>query len=220
VLPRIRVNASQSETPPIAVITVTTTSRMASTLAGPRSGRYGDGPHPVGVGCSGAMSSTILPSGDAGGTRRREDPGSGVQQPSSHYAPVSDLQDIPERPAGRRLSGSAGAGMLRRMASLVDRLLPDELWKRIQPLLPPPPPRPPLDDRTYRSLAWRVAAAPDPLRALLAAVLCLGHAGLLGHLLHGAAAAANGDAPEAPQSRPVANRSAMKALAEMEVVPA
>jgi transposase len=26
------------------------------------------------------------------------------------------------------------------MTSLVDRLLPDELWQRIQPLLPPPPP--------------------------------------------------------------------------------
>ncbi len=28
------------------------------------------------------------------------------------------------------------------MTSLVDRLLPDELWQRIQPLLPAPPPRP------------------------------------------------------------------------------
>ena len=28
------------------------------------------------------------------------------------------------------------------MTSLVDRLLPDELWQRIQPLLPPPPARP------------------------------------------------------------------------------
>jgi hypothetical protein len=28
------------------------------------------------------------------------------------------------------------------MASLVDRLLPEELWQRIQPLLPSPPPRP------------------------------------------------------------------------------
>jgi transposase len=28
------------------------------------------------------------------------------------------------------------------MTSLVDRLLPDALWQRIQPLLPPPPPRP------------------------------------------------------------------------------
>jgi transposase len=28
------------------------------------------------------------------------------------------------------------------MTSLVDRLLPEELWQRIQPLLPPPPPRP------------------------------------------------------------------------------
>jgi transposase len=32
--------------------------------------------------------------------------------------------------------------MLRVMTSLVDRLLPEELWQRIQPLLPPPPPRP------------------------------------------------------------------------------
>jgi transposase len=32
--------------------------------------------------------------------------------------------------------------MLRDMTSLVDRLLPDGLWQRIQPLLPPPPPRP------------------------------------------------------------------------------
>jgi transposase len=28
------------------------------------------------------------------------------------------------------------------MTSLVDRLLPEELWQRIQPLLPPAPPRP------------------------------------------------------------------------------
>jgi transposase len=28
------------------------------------------------------------------------------------------------------------------MTSLLDRLLPDELWQRIQPLLPAPPPRP------------------------------------------------------------------------------
>ena len=28
------------------------------------------------------------------------------------------------------------------MTSLVDRLLPDALWQRIQPLLPAPPPRP------------------------------------------------------------------------------
>jgi len=28
------------------------------------------------------------------------------------------------------------------MTSLVDRLLPDELWQRVQPLLPPPRPRP------------------------------------------------------------------------------
>jgi transposase len=32
--------------------------------------------------------------------------------------------------------------MLWRMSCLVDRLLPDALWRRIQPLLPPPPPRP------------------------------------------------------------------------------
>jgi transposase len=32
--------------------------------------------------------------------------------------------------------------MLSGMTSLVDRLLPDELWQRIQPLLPSPPPRP------------------------------------------------------------------------------
>ena len=32
--------------------------------------------------------------------------------------------------------------MLPVMTSLVDRLLPDGLWQRIQPLLPPPPPRP------------------------------------------------------------------------------
>ncbi len=32
--------------------------------------------------------------------------------------------------------------MLPRMTGLVDRLLPDELWRRVQPLLPPPPPRP------------------------------------------------------------------------------
>lgn len=35
-----------------------------------------------------------------------------------------------------------GAGMLPPMTSLVDRLLPEDLWQRIQPLLPPPPPRP------------------------------------------------------------------------------
>src|SRR5215218_4630700 len=35
-----------------------------------------------------------------------------------------------------------GAGMLPAMTSLVDRLLPEDLWQRIQPLLPPPPPRP------------------------------------------------------------------------------
>ena len=32
--------------------------------------------------------------------------------------------------------------MLPVMTSLVDRLLPDQLWQRIQPLLPPTPPRP------------------------------------------------------------------------------
>jgi transposase len=32
--------------------------------------------------------------------------------------------------------------MLPAMTSLVDRLLPDGLWQRMQPLLPPPPPRP------------------------------------------------------------------------------
>jgi transposase len=32
--------------------------------------------------------------------------------------------------------------MLSAMTSLVDRLLPDALWQRIQPLLPGPPPRP------------------------------------------------------------------------------
>src|SRR5918995_6742024 len=32
--------------------------------------------------------------------------------------------------------------MLPVMTSLVDRLLPDGLWQRIQPLLPAPPPRP------------------------------------------------------------------------------
>ena len=35
-----------------------------------------------------------------------------------------------------------GAGMLPAMTSLVDRLLPEALWQRIQPLLLPPPPRP------------------------------------------------------------------------------
>jgi hypothetical protein len=35
----------------------------------------------------------------------------------------------------------AAAGMLSGMTSLVNRL-PDGLWQRIQPLLPPPPPRP------------------------------------------------------------------------------
>jgi transposase len=40
------------------------------------------------------------------------------------------------------LEVGAGAGMLRRMTSLVDRLLPEALWQRIRPLLPPPPPRP------------------------------------------------------------------------------
>jgi transposase len=34
-----------------------------------------------------------------------------------------------------------GAGMLPAMTSLVDRLLPEELWQRLQPLLPPPPTR-------------------------------------------------------------------------------
>ena len=33
-------------------------------------------------------------------------------------------------------------GCSRHMTSLVDRLLPEELWQRIQPLLPAPPPRP------------------------------------------------------------------------------
>jgi transposase len=40
------------------------------------------------------------------------------------------------------LRGSAGLGMLPAMSTLVDRLLPDELWQRIQPLLPPAPARP------------------------------------------------------------------------------
>jgi Transposase DDE domain len=35
-----------------------------------------------------------------------------------------------------------GAGMLPAMTSLMDRRLPEELWQRIQPLLPPPAPRP------------------------------------------------------------------------------
>ena len=33
-------------------------------------------------------------------------------------------------------------GWFAAMTSLVDRLLPSQLWARIQPLLPPPPPRP------------------------------------------------------------------------------
>jgi transposase len=32
--------------------------------------------------------------------------------------------------------------MFSAMSALVDRLLPDALWQRIQPLLPPPPARP------------------------------------------------------------------------------
>src|ERR671939_678439 len=32
--------------------------------------------------------------------------------------------------------------MLCGMTSLVDRLLPEQLWQRLQPLLPPPPGRP------------------------------------------------------------------------------
>jgi transposase len=49
--------------------------------------------------------------------------------------------DIPERPVGRleRLGPLLDA---LRMTSLVERLLPEELWQRIQPLLPPAPPRP------------------------------------------------------------------------------
>jgi transposase len=35
----------------------------------------------------------------------------------------------------------AGVGMIRTMTSLADRLLPDALWQRVQPLLPPPPSR-------------------------------------------------------------------------------
>ena len=35
-----------------------------------------------------------------------------------------------------------GAGMLPVMTSLVDRLLPDQLWQRIQPLLPDTTPAP------------------------------------------------------------------------------
>src|SRR5436309_11530860 len=42
---------------------------------------------------------------------------------------------------------------------------------------------PPLEDRAHRRVAGRVAAATDPLRALLRAVLRAGDAGLLGHLL-------------------------------------
>jgi hypothetical protein len=40
------------------------------------------------------------------------------------------------------LRGSLCLGMLPGVTSLVDRLLPDELWQRVQPLLPAPPPRP------------------------------------------------------------------------------
>jgi transposase len=40
------------------------------------------------------------------------------------------------------LRGSGWCWMLPAMTSLVGRLLPDGLWQRIQPLLPPPPPRP------------------------------------------------------------------------------
>jgi transposase len=48
------------------------------------------------------------------------------------------LEDIPERLEGFGLV----LGCSSAMTSLVDRLLPDELWRRIQPLLPSPPPRP------------------------------------------------------------------------------
>jgi transposase len=40
------------------------------------------------------------------------------------------------------LSASGCCWMLPGMTSLVDRVLPEELWRRIQPLLPPAPPRP------------------------------------------------------------------------------
>jgi transposase len=45
-------------------------------------------------------------------------------------------------PVGRLERFGRVLGMLPRMTSLVDRLLPDEFWQRVQPLLPPPPPRP------------------------------------------------------------------------------
>jgi hypothetical protein len=37
--------------------------------------------------------------------------------------------------------GSAGRAILPAMTTLADRLLPEQLWQRIQPLLPPPPSR-------------------------------------------------------------------------------
>jgi hypothetical protein len=49
---------------------------------------------------------------------------------------------------------------------------------------------PPLDDRTNRGLAGLMAAAADPLRALLRTLVCLGHAGLGGDLLQRPPAAA------------------------------
>jgi transposase len=39
------------------------------------------------------------------------------------------------------LSGSGWCWDAPGQDQLVDRLLPDQLWRRIQPLLPPPPPR-------------------------------------------------------------------------------
>jgi hypothetical protein len=112
----------------------------------------------------------------------------------------------------------AGLGMIPGLTSLVDRLLPDALWQRIQPVLPlPAPPRHRPADRPAwvescqrlgryrlrieRTGAWlgRLAAPGYPLGAGLRAVLGAGAAGVLGELLEHPPAAAMVTPPGVPQ---------------------
>src|SRR6266545_4833336 len=53
---------------------------------------------------------------------------------------VPPLEDIPE-PRRAMGTGWMGGVMIPLMTTLADQLLPDGLWQRLQPLLPPPPSR-------------------------------------------------------------------------------
>ena len=79
------------------------------------------------------------PSAAPGPTRRADRPSGRLPQHALKRQPTSGTDhQHPATAATTRRS----RGMLPAMSTLVDRLLPDELWQRIQPLLPPAPARP------------------------------------------------------------------------------